>query len=66
MPGDQEEADEAGALSQRRPVGIALQHGLHDLRESRPGVLDGGADGLIGPRGGELRVVGGQLFDATF
>src|ERR1700730_19372854 len=32
----------------------------------RPGVFDGGADGLVGSGGGELRVVGRQLFGAEF
>ncbi len=53
------------ALSQRRPVRVAREHGVDHLGESGPGVLDGRTDRFIGPRGDELRVVGGQLLGAT-
>jgi hypothetical protein len=52
-------------VGQSRPVGVAVENRLHDLRQPQPGLFQGGGDRRIGPGSGELRVVGGQVVDAA-
>ena len=54
-----------GALTQCRPLGIAVEHGLDDVGQSHVGSIDGRRDRLVGHRGGELRIGAAQFGDAV-
>ena len=46
-----------GALPERGAVGVTLEHGRNDLRESQSRLVKGGGDRRVGPGCGELGVV---------
>ena len=52
-------------LTERRPVGIALHDGLHDLRQLHPGQLYRCADLIERTGRAELLVAGIELGDAA-
>ncbi|BBX70653.1 hypothetical protein MPSYJ_41140 [Mycolicibacterium psychrotolerans] len=59
-------ADEAhGALPQRGPRGVAVEHGGHDLGKAYSRLVDGVGDGVIRGGGGEFRIGGVQVGDAA-
>ena len=55
-----------GALAEGGTVCVPVQHGLNDLRQSQPGLADGGGNRRVRPGCGELWVVSGQVLDAAF
>ena len=54
-----------GALAERRPVGVAVDDGLHDLRQPQLGRFNRVRDCLARPGVGELLVCGVQVGDAA-